>query len=274
MLVDAHVQFWKYEKERYPWITSGRKLLQQDYLPQYFSLTAKRNDIDGVVAVQAAQLEEETRFLVELSQTQPVIKGIVAWADMQDAAIEKKLAYFSQYPVIKGWLCNAQHAPADHLLQEAVQRSIALLQPFGYTCDLLIQHHQLPAATQLVAAFPEQKFVLDHCAKPVIGADGPGEWAMQIKAIAQYPNVYCKISGLLTETGSKQWSPGDFYPYLDIAFNTFGTARLLYASDWPVMLLSGMYVQWKSLLQKYMEAFSEEEKRQVFGLNAARFYNL
>jgi L-fuconolactonase len=132
----------------------------------------------------------------------------------------------------------------------------------------------LKSAIDFVSKFPEQKFILDHCAKPNIKNKKIDEWKDLIKELANHPNVYCKLSGLFTEAAWKEWSVGDFYPYLDVVFNEFGTDRLLFGSDWPVMLLSGIYVQWKSLLEKYMENFVEEDRQKVFGENAIEFYNL
>jgi L-fuconolactonase len=151
---------------------------------------------------------------------------------------------------------------------------VSALRPYGYTYDILIYHHQLKPAVEFASAFPDMKLVVDHCAKPDIRNKKIDDWKVLMQEMAQLPNVSCKLSGLLTEAAWKQWSPGDFYPYLDVVFDAFGTNRLLYGSDWPVMLLSGIYVQWKSLLEKYMEQFSLEEKEQVFGGNAVQFYNL
>lgn len=127
---------------------------------------------------------------------------------------------------------------------------------------------------EFVSKFPDQKFVINHCAKPDIGKKNIEEWKTLMKEMAQQPNVQCKLSGLLTETKWKEWSPGDFYPYLDVVFESFGTDRLMFGSDWPVILLSGMYVQWKSLLEKYMENFTEEDRLKVFGENAIQVYDL
>ena len=274
MQVDTHVHFWKYNKKRDAWITNNMKILQQDYLPQTIAQTLKRNEIDGCVAVQADQSELETLFLMELSKTHDIIKGVVGWVDLQNEDIKERLHYFSQYPVIRGWRHIVQGEPNDFLAQKGFQRGIAALQPYGYTYDVLIYHYQLKPALEFISLFPEQKFVIDHCAKPDIAHKQIDEWKTLIQEIATHSNVYCKLSGLFTETKWKEWSPGDFYPYLDVVFEAFGTNRLMFGSDWPVMLLSGMYVQWKSLLEKYMENFEEEDRMKVFGENAVEFYSL
>jgi L-fuconolactonase len=274
MTIDSHVHFWTYSKRRDAWITNNMKILQQNYLPEHLALTLKRNDIDGCVAVQADQSELETHFLAELAKTHPIIKGVVEWIDLQNENTEERLNYFSQYPIIKGWRHIVQAEPDDFLLRENFQRGIRILQSYNYTYDVLVYHYQLRSAIQFVSKFPEQRFVLDHCGKPDIKNKKIDEWKVLIKELAQYPNVCCKLSGLFTEAAWKEWSASDFYPYLDVVYKEFGTDRLVFGSDWPVMLLSGIYVQWKSLLEKYMENFVEEDRQKIFGQNAIEFYNL
>ncbi len=274
MIIDSHVHFWKFDRKRDAWITNDMKILRQDYLPEQLILTLKRNEVDGCIAVQADQSELETHFLVELAKTHPLIKGVVGWIDLQGNDVEERLRYFSQYNIIKGWRHILQAESGDFLQENEFLRGIAALAEYNYTYDILIYHHQLKAALAFVGKFPGQKFVLDHCAKPDIGNKNIAEWKRLITEMAQCRDVFCKLSGLFTETKWKQWSPADFYPYLDTVFEAFGCDRLLFGSDWPVMLLSGIYVQWKSLLEKYMENFSEENRLKVFGGNAETFYSL
>lgn len=273
-VIDTHVHFWKYDKKRDDWITDRMKTLQQDYLPPTLEGTLRRNGVAGCVAVQASQTELETHFLVELAKTYNIIKGVVGWIDLQDERVEERLLYFTQYPIIKGWRHVVQSEPDDFLLGPAFQRGVRLLQAYDYTYDILVYPRQLKAALEFVAQFPEQRFVIDHCAKPDIAGKQTAEWAVLMKEIARHPNVYCKLSGLFTEAKWKQWSAAEFYPILDVVFSEFGTDRLMYGSDWPVILLSGIYVQWKSLLEKYTEHFNTKEKEKIFGNNATRFYNL
>jgi len=274
MIIDTHVHFWKFDKKRDSWITDDMKILRQDYLPEHLQLTLKRNDVNGCVAVQVGQTEYETFFLIELAKTHPEIKGVVGWIDFQNKNIEERLQFFSQYNIVKGWRHIVQSEPDDFLLKEGFQRGIKALAPYQCTYDILIYHHQLKPAVVFVSKFPDQKFVIDHCAKPDIRNKKLGDWKMLMKEMAQHHKVYCKLSGLFTESAWKQWSAGDFYPYLDVVFDAFGTDRLMFGSDWPVILLSGMYVQWKSLLEKYMENYSKDDWEKVFGKNAIRFYKL
>ena len=273
-VIDTHVHFWKYNKVRDAWINNDMKILQQDYLPQQLELNLKRNGVDGCVAVQVEQSELENLFLLELAKTHPIIKGIVGWVDLRDNNLESRLQYFSQFPLIKGFRHIVQGEPNDFLLGEKFQQGVKMLKDFNYTYDILIYHHQLKSALEFVAKLPGQKMIIDHCAKPAIQDKNIQDWKTGMMEIAQSPNVYCKLSGLFTEAKWSAWSPADFYPYLDVVFESFGIDRILVGSDWPVMLLSGMYVQWKSLLEKYMETYSEEQRQQVFGLNAQKFYSL
>ena len=273
MTIDTHVHFWKYDKQRDTWM-DDMKILQQNYLPENLSQTLSRNGMDGCVAVQADQSELETHFLIELAKTHSIIKGVVGWVELQNDNIEERLSYFSQYPVIKGWRHIAQGEPDDFLLGKNFQRGISYLQAYGYTYDVLIYHHQLQPALKFVSAFPGQKFIIDHCAKPDIKNKKLDDWKKLMREMSSLPDVNCKLSGLFTEAAWKQWSPADFYPYLDTVFEAFGTDRLLFGSDWPVILVSGMYVQWKSLLEKYMENFNEEDRQKIFGENAIKFYSL
>jgi L-fuconolactonase len=273
-MIDAHVHFWKYNKIKDAWITDEMQLLQRDFFPDDVALTLYENGINGIVAVQADQSENETNFLLQLADKNPVIKGIVGWIDLQNKNCEDKLLYYSQYNTIRGFRHIVQTEPTGFLQKENFLNGIKALQNFGFTYDVLIYENQLKEAIEFVNKFPEQKFVIDHSAKPAIKNKRKKEWKNGITEIAKNENVFCKVSGLITEAKWNQWKEKDFYPYLDVVFESFGTDRILFGSDWPVMLLSGTYRRWKNLLENYMKQFSHEEKRKVFGENAIKFYNL
>jgi L-fucono-1,5-lactonase len=274
MVIDSHVHFWKYDKASYNWIDKSMKALQQDYLPTDIKLTLNRNNVDGCIAVQSVAAAVETRLLAELANTHSFIKGVIGWADLKSAQISNSLSELRAYPALKGIRHILQSEPDEFFYNKDFRRGIGALNEHGYTFDLLIYPKQLKAAIDLAATFPDQIFILDHCGKPDIKNKEIDNWRSGINELALNPNVYCKLSGLITEAEWKQWRPADFYPYLDIVFNAFGIDRLMFGSDWPVLLLSGIYVQWKSMLEKYMEEFDDDDMQKVFGLNAERVYGL
>ena len=274
MLIDSHVHFWNFDKQNDAWITNNMKILQQDFLPVNILPTLQEAGVDGLVAVQAGQSETETNFLLSLAQTNSFINGVVGWVDLQNETVEDRLNYYAQFTAIKGWRHIIQTEAEGFLSGKNFIKGIAQLQLFNYTYDILVYQHQLKEVLELVQKFPNQKFVIDHCAKPDIKNKPIEPWKTLIKEIASNPNVYCKLSGLLTESNWQQWEPKDFYPYLDVVFEAFGAKRILFGSDWPVMLLSGKYVQWKNLVEIYLKPFSAEEQNNIMGTNAINFYNL
>ena len=273
-MIDAHVHFWKYNPIKDAWITDEMGLLQRNFFPQDLQPVLHENGVTGIIAVQADQSENETDFLLQLSNKSPFIKGIVGWVDLQNKNLEDKLLHWSEYPVVKGFRHIVQAESDGFLRKEAFVNGIKLLKSFDFTYDILIYPNQLKEAIQFVNKYPNQKFILDHCAKPCIRDQKINEWKIEIKEIAKNENVYCKVSGLVTEAKWNEWKTEDLYPYLDVVFESFGTDRILFGSDWPVMLLSSTYNKWKNLLEKYMLQFSDEEKQKVFDTNAIKFYNL
>jgi L-fuconolactonase len=273
-MIDAHVHFWKYNKIKDAWITDEMRMLQRDFLPQDLHPQLVNNNIDGVIVIQADQSENETEFLLELANTTPEIKGIVGWVDLQSANVEKRLLYYSKFNCVKGFRHIVQSEPDGFLQNKKFLNGVKSLELFGFTYDILIYENQLKDAIEFVRKFPNQKFIIDHCAKPSIKDKRINEWKNLMKEIAANENVYCKLSGLITEAAWNQWNEKDLYIYLDVVFQSFGTDRLLFGSDWPVMLLSGTYCKWKNLLENYMTDFSSKEKQKVFGENALEFYNL
>lgn len=278
-MIDAHVHFWNYNKIKDAWITDDMKLLQRDFLPQDLQNALSKNNVEGVVAVQADQSENETDFLLALAKENQFIKGVVGWLDLQNENIENKLLYYSKEPLIKGFRHIVQAEPEGFLQNENFLNGIRALEPFDFTYDILIYENQLNEAVRFIDKYPTQKFIIDHCAKPQIrnknADDGVSAgWKKAMKEIAQHENVFCKLSGLITEAKWNEWDENDIFPYLDIVFEYFGTRRLVFGSDWPVVLLSGTYSKWKNLVENYMLQFSTEEKEKVFKQNAIQFYNL
>ena len=275
MRIDAHQHFWKYNSQRDSWITDDMRVLRADFLPHHLAPLLQQEGFDGCVAVQADQSEEETAFLLQLAEENPFIKGVVGWVDLQSSKVEERLGHFAQAKKLKG-LRHIVQAEADEqfMLRPAFMHGISLLQTFNFTYDILIYPAQLPSAEKLVAAFPHQKFIVDHLAKPIIKSGEVETWEKDLRRLAQHQNVYCKISGMVTEADWQHWNQAHFTPYLDVVTEAFGTHRLVYGSDWPVCLLAATYQQQLGVVQKYFQTFSESEQAQIFGRNAQQFFQL
>lgn len=275
MRIDAHQHFWKFDPVRDGWITDDMSVLRRDFLPGDLQPLLQQNNFDGCVAVQADQSEEETCFLVDLAKDNAFIKGVVGWVDLQADDIEERLKYFRQHEVVKGFRHILQgEKQRDLMLYAGFKKGIALLEQFNFTYDILIFPDQLKFANQLVRSFPRQKFIIDHLAKPYVKTKQIVEWKKEIVQIAQYENLYCKISGLITEADWHSWKEKDLIPYLDVVVEAFGSNRILFGSDWPVSLLAGSYEKIVRLLSDYFASFSKAEQDQFFGKNAIQFYNI
>ena len=274
MTIDAHQHFWHFDAQRDTWITDDMAVLRRDFLPADLEPVLTQHGVDGCVAVQAAQSEAETLFLVNMARTYDMVKGVVGWVDLQADTLPERLNMLAQYPEIKGYRHVAQGEPDDFLIRPAVVRGIRQLANFGLTYDILIYPTQLKAALHLVRAVPKVNFVIDHLAKPYINKQAINRWSNFMAEIAKCTNVSCKLSGLVTEADWQQWSKKDFFPYLDVVFDYFGPDRLLFGSDWPVCLVAANYTQVKTLVEEYVAPWGDEVRAKVFGENAMDFYKL
>lgn len=275
MRVDAHQHFWKFDPARDAWITSEMQAIRRDFLPRDLAPECAAVAIDATIAVQADQSEQETSFLLELAEQSSLVAGVVGWVDLCSPQMEERLRFFSGHKKLRGFRHVAQAEPDDRfLMRRDFLRGIRCLREFNFTYDILIYPKQLPAALELVAAVPEQRFAIDHLAKPEIKAGRTKEWEAQIRKIAQNPNVFCKVSGMVTEADWRKWKNADFAPYLDVVFEAFGTERLMFGSDWPVCLVAASYAQVGDIVENYVERNAPAAKQKVFGENAARFYGL
>ena len=250
-------------------------VIQKDFFPDNLKPVLQKNGFDGSVAVQASQSEEETDFLISLANQNDFIKGVVGWIDLQANNIEERLAKYKSISVVKGFRHVLQGEPQrDFMLRPEFKRGIEALQQHGFTYDILIFPDQLEFSNELVSSFPEQKFVIDHIAKPYIKRKDIDEWKNDMEKIAKHKNVCCKISGMATEADWKGWKREDFKPYLDVVVNAFGTKRILFGSDWPVCLVAASYEEMLAIVKDYFASFSKDEQENFFGLNAILFYNL
>jgi L-fuconolactonase len=273
MRIDAHQHFWRYHSTRDSWITDQMAVLKRDFLPQQLIPALQANDMRGCIAVQANSSETETLFLLDLAKRYQVIQGVVGWVDLCADNLSGRLEFFSKHPQLCGFRHIVQAEPDDRfMLRPAFVRGIGLLEEFGFTYDILIYARQLPAAMELVSKFPQQLFVIDHIAKPAIREKQYDSWARDLRTIAQNRNLYCKVSGMVTEADWQHWSREDFRPYLDVVFETFGSDRLMFGSDWPVCLLAASYDEVVEIVAHYVGGLSATDAEKIFGLNAAHFY--
>jgi L-fuconolactonase len=250
-------------------------VIQRDFLPEHLQPLLTENKFEGCVAVQSDQSEEHNLFLLQLAEDNRFIKGIVGWVDLRADNIEDRLAHYHALEKIKGFRHVLQgEEDRSLMLRPAFLNGISKLQQYNFTYDILIFHDQLQYIPEFVASFPNQKFVIDHIAKPAIKEKELVAWKKGMQTIAAYENVYCKISGLVTEADWKNWKPADFTPYLDVVTESFGTGRIMYGSDWPVCLVAASYNNMLSVVKDYFSRFSSDEQNAFFGGNASGFYNL
>ncbi len=275
MNIDSHQHFWRYDSRRDAWITGEMSVLKRDFLPEDLIPQLRANRVEGSIAVQASQSESETVFLLDLAEQFDAIKGVVGWVDLCDPDLPKRLEHFSRFEKLRGFRHIVQSEPDDRfMLREDVLTGIRHLCEFEFTYDILIYPQQLPAAIELAERLPYQPFVLDHLAKPLVRSGVISPWAEQIRLLAANPNVYCKVSGLITEADWRKWREINFKPYLDVVFDAFGPERLMFGSDWPVCLLAADYCEVRQLLANYLDDFPVEQRDKIFGGNAERFYRL
>jgi L-fuconolactonase len=273
--IDAHQHYWIYNAEEYGWIDDSMAALRRDFLPEDLSPELERNGFAGSVLVQVRQTLEETRWFLELADRSPKILGVVGWVDLCSPDCRSQLATFSKHPKLVGIRHIVQSESDDRfLLRDDFGRGIALLEEFDLAYDILIYTKHLPVAAEFVARFPRQRFVLDHLAKPPIKNHDIDVWAEGIRRLAAFPNVFCKLSGLVTEADWQHWKPEDIHPYLDVAFEAFGPSRLMIGSDWPVCLVASPYGRVMDVVKNYLRRHTGETRDAVLGGNARRFWRL
>ena len=273
--IDAHHHLWKFDPVRDSWITDEMAAIQKDFLPEDFKLVLQRNGFDGSVVVQTDQSVAENELLLNHANANDFIKGVVGWIDLQSKKVEDRLGAYAHSKKIKGFR-HVLQSEADRrlMLRSAFMNGISMLARFGFTYDILIFADQLQYIPEFVSAFPNQKFVIDHIAKPGIKNKEIDLWKKEMRDVAKHQNVWCKISGMVTEADWKNWKQQDFVPYLDVIVEAFGTKRIMYGSDWPVCLVAASYENVLDVVEQYFSAFSENERQLFFGENAIQFYNL
>ena len=275
MVIDSHQHFWYYEPEKHSWINDSMSVIRHDFLPTDLKKVYDENGINGCVAVQADQTLEETDFLLKLAQDNEFIKGVVGWLDLRAKNIDLVLERYHSEQKLKGWRHVLQDE-ADHnfLLRDDFLNGIAYLEKYDYTYDILVFPHQLGSVLEFVKRFPHHRFVIDHIAKPYI-KDGFYEgWAALMKEIGKQENVYCKLSGIITEADYNTWTAEHMHPYMHLVMEAFGSERIMFGSDWPVCLVAGNYSQVKKIVTDFIETLSIQDQAMIMGENAIAFYNL
>jgi L-fuconolactonase len=275
MRIDAHQHFWIYNPVEYEWIDDSMSALRRNFLPEDLRSELQNADFQGAIVVQARQALEETRWLLELADPSPNILGVVGWVDLCSPQCRSQLETLSKNPKLVGIRHIVQSEPDDRfLLRRDFLDGITLLEQFDLTYDILVYTKHLPVAAEFVERFPRHRFVLDHLAKPPIKSREIEPWAAGIRRLAALQNVFCKLSGLVTEADWKRWEPKDITPYLDVAFEAFGPSRLMIGSDWPVCLVASSYSRTVDIVKNYLQRHTAETRDAVLGGNAQRFWRL
>ena len=272
--VDAHQHFWQYDPVEYGWIDESMSAIARTFLPPDAKREMDAAGVDACVAVQARQTVEETRWLLALADAHPFIVGVVGWVDLQSPSVDEDLAALAAHPKLVGIRHIVQNEPDGFLSRPAFRRGIARLEPYDLAYDILIHAHHLPDAIRLVGDFPSERFVLDHLAKPEIKKGAIEEWRRDITCLAAFPNVYAKLSGLVTEADWQRWTPDELRPYIDVAFECFGADRVMIGSDWPVCTLAGRYADVMGVMADCVSRGSALERSLVLGGTALRFWKI
>lgn len=273
--IDSHQHFWKFDPIRDAWIDSTMLAIQHDFMPGDLEPVLQKQFIDGCIAVQADQSETETEFLLGLAKKHEFIKGVVGWVDLRADGIGKRLEYFKDFKKLKGFR-HVLQGEADRalMLNPQFTKGISALKHHDFTYDILIFPDQLGYTHQFVKTFGGHRFVIDHIAKPDIKNKNIEKWANGICAIAKNENVWCKVSGMVTEADWYNWVLADFEPYLDVVFEAFGPKRVMFGSDWPVCNVAGGYQQMLSVVKNYTSKLSANEQAMFWGQNAIDFYGI
>jgi L-fuconolactonase len=275
MTLDSHQHFWHYERPKHDWLDDEMAAIRRDFDPSDLRPILAANGIDGCIAVQADQTLAETDFLLDIATKHDFVKGVVGWIDLRAEDLEKQLERYADQPLLKGFRHVVQGEPDPlFMLRPDFLRGIDMIGQAGFTYDILIFPHQLVSALELVKLFPSYKFVIDHLAKPYAKAGYFTGWAEGMAAIAKFPNVHCKLSGLITEASYSSWTAEELLPYMKHALDVFGPDRCMFGSDWPVCRVAGDYGQVKGLVETLLQGSTEADKEAVFGGNCARFYGV
>jgi L-fuconolactonase len=275
MRIDSHQHFWRYNPEEYSWIDDSMALLRRDFLPEDLRPEIQRSGIDGVVSVQARQTLEETQWLLHLAAKHPFIGGVVGWVPLTDVKLREILERLSAGGKLKSVRHVLQSEADDqYMLRRDFNRGVALLNEFNLAYDILVFERHLPHVLAFVKQHSQQTFILDHLAKPRIRDGILSPWRENLFELAKFPNVYCKISGMVTEADYTSWKEEDLLPYFDTVLEAFGPQRLMFGSDWPVCLVAASYNRWIEIVRKRIATLTDSEQTAIWGDTAALVYRI
>ena len=275
MLTDSHQHFWQVGRFDYPWMTSELGVLYRDYLPDELAPILSRNGVSKTVLVQASNSVAESHWLLNLANENSFIAGVVGWVDLMSPIVDAQLDELSAHSKFKGVRHLVESEPDDDwLIQPSVLSGLRQLSRYRLSYDLLVHTRHLKYVLQVVESVPELAFVIDHLAKPPIAKNEMKEWSQALKPLASYPNVHCKLSGLVTEANWTSWKSDDLRPFVEYALELFGTERLMFGSDYPVCLLAASYDRVLDAFQEILEPLSDADREKIFSNNAAKFYRL
>lgn len=250
--IDAHHHLWRYKAEEFDWIDDSMKALRRDFLPADLIREMAAADVDGAVVVQARQTLADTRWLLDQAEDCAAILGVVGWAPIAGEEFPGVMEEFEDRPKLKGLRHMIQgEKDENYILREDFNSGIRCLEGSGLVYEILIQAQHLPQTIDFVDEHPEQVFVLDHMAKPLIRGGILSPWEEQMRELGERENVWCKLSGMVTEADWKTWDDAALKPYFDVAVEAFGPSRLMVGSDWPICLLASEYGRWFEVLRRY-----------------------
>jgi L-fuconolactonase len=276
VLIDAHHHLWKHNNNDYEWMNDDRlRPLRRDFLTQDLVDATGDSDLHGTIAVQARQNIVETEFLLDVASSQSLVRGVVGWLPLCSSDVHAAIERFSTDPKFKGVRHVLQDEPNDFfVLRDDFNRGVARLNSFGLVYDILIFERHLPQAIEFVDRHPSQVFVLDHVAKPRIKENVLSPWSERIRELAKRENVYCKVSGMVTEADWDSWSSQQLKPYFDVVLAAFGPSRLMFGSDWPVLTLASDYQTWVHTVQSLIADLSTDERDRIMSGTAREAYRL
>ena len=275
MIIDSHQHFWIYNPVEYDWIDEDMKKIRRDFLPDDLKPVINSTGVDGVITVQARQTIEETDWILKHASNNDFIKGVVGWFPLTDLHVEDYLEKYKDHPMLKGLRHVLQGEPdQEYMLRADFNRGIRLLNKYDLVYEILIFERHLPITIEFVDTHPDQVFILDHIGKPIIKNNVIEPWKKNIFELAKRDNVFCKISGMVTEADYRNWTVKQLYPYLDTVLEAFGADRLIFGSDWPVCLVACEYRQWFNIVKDFISRLNDTEQDGILGLNAQRIYKL